>query len=255
MHIHRQGGSWHNQCRGGYQVAGRTQTSGSSSERTGREKTRARGTRKVSSSHKPQITAVNILYVFNENDECLPLSFRLEQLRKQLAQEQQQAELKAQQEKEKAKKEEDAHKLKQEEEKQQQEQLEKEQQTQMNKEVRGHLVLILCQVCSLLQFFCLHRYDLDLNREKKIKSMLKRKQNVNGKTENCRRNKKRRRDSYEKRLFTIKDQANSMLHFKFNFSSQFTKSSHLRLNIDIFLQRIEEIMKRTRKGEAELKVL
>lgn len=74
----------------------------------------------------------------NVYDECLHLPIRLkeEQLKKQLAQEQQQAELKAQQVKEKEKKEEDLHRLKQEEEKRQQDVLEKELQTQMDKEVR-----------------------------------------------------------------------------------------------------------------------
>ncbi|CAK6953800.1 MAP7 domain-containing protein 2a [Scomber scombrus] len=57
-----------------------------------------------------------------------------EQLRKQLAQEQRQAELKAQQEKDKAKKEEDAHRLKQEEEKREQDVQEKDQEMDKEKE-------------------------------------------------------------------------------------------------------------------------
>lgn len=129
----------------------------------------------------------------------LPNRHKEEQLRKQLAQEQKQQEAKAQQGLRKQKQEEDKGK--------------KGEQTQIDTEVRSHYKVpgeffalkrhrllglyclrllvnfrwhtVLCKICCLLY----------LSRGEKPNFRLRRMQSVSAKTENCRRNKKRRRGS------------------------------------------------------------
>lgn len=138
-------------------------------------------------------------------NKCMHLPIRLkeEQLRKQLAQEQRQQEAKAQPVKEKAKNEEDPHRLKQEDDKRKKEEQEKELQIQVDKEVGDHCKVVqgscFCLIAVCIQMSgdslacCVKYVPLGLNRERKPKSRLKRMQSVSGKTENCRRNTKRRR--------------------------------------------------------------
>lgn len=89
---------------------------------------------------------------------------------------------------------EDPNKLKQEEDKRKKEEQEKELQNQMDKEVKYYFNVVFgIKYIFCHQFSATNRCPLDLNREKRPESRLKRMQSVNGKAESWQRNKMRRR--------------------------------------------------------------